>query len=439
MGAQNALAMVPPQESDIFTADRLKMIRDKFANGAPQHEFDLFVEVCRTLNLDPLQRQVYLIPRNSKQRDGSYKKTWTIQTSIDGYRAIADRTGSYAGSDDPVFDAHRQGYDGKPANQPQTATVTVWKIVQGIRCPFTATARWDEYVQEKSPMWERMPHTMLAKCAEALALRKAFPAQLSGVYTDSEMEQAGPIARTDGRIVDVTTGEIIDAEPASPERQASRAREVERDAKRRFAEATDIDEKIAAGAVAISARETAAIVEARQVAPGAPQPAERTRDTGPGANAAHRTRPPSTEPITIRDPDSEITEKQRGMIWGTAEDKGLSRADVHALAGVASVNDLTKGAASRFIDRLLQTDGSVLQREAAKLSGQTEMPMPDDESADLDRDEQGNPLNWSQFWTECRALGVKTPADFEAKVGAKQTEYASPAAALAALKGTEQG
>lgn len=210
-----ALAMVPPPDTDIFTGDRLKLIRDKFANGAPQHEFELFIEVCRTLNLDPLQRQVYLIPRNAKQRDGSWGKTWTIQTSIDGYRAIADRTGAYAGSDDAIF---TEGKDGKPA----TATVTVWKFVQGTRCPFTATARWAEYVQEQSPMWGKMPHTLLAKCAESLALRKAFPAQLSGVYTDSEMEQAGPVVR-DGRVVDVTTDEIIDttAREIAPGRAAS--------------------------------------------------------------------------------------------------------------------------------------------------------------------------------------------------------------------------
>lgn len=174
---QAALAVVQSQDIDIFDEKRLQMVRDKFANGAPQDEFDLFIEVCRSRNLDPLTRQVYLIPRYDS-REG--KKVWSIQTSIDGYRSIADRTGAYAGSDEATF-VETGKKIGEPAKvRPDTATVTVWKMVQGVRCPFTATARWDEYFQEKSPLWGRMPHTMLAKCAESLALRKAFPVQLGG-------------------------------------------------------------------------------------------------------------------------------------------------------------------------------------------------------------------------------------------------------------------
>ena len=53
-----------------------------------------------------------------------------------------------------------------------------------------ATAIWGEYAQPSGPMWKKMPHLMLAKCAEALALRRAFPAELSGVYIKKEMDQA---------------------------------------------------------------------------------------------------------------------------------------------------------------------------------------------------------------------------------------------------------
>lgn len=110
-----------------------------------------------------------------------------FQTGIDGFRLVAARTGLHAGTDEAVFEER----DGNPVK----ATVTVWKIVAGTRVPFTATARWIEYVQTKKDgsathMWNKMKFTMLGKCAEALALRKAFPADLSGIYAHEEMAQA---------------------------------------------------------------------------------------------------------------------------------------------------------------------------------------------------------------------------------------------------------
>jgi hypothetical protein len=70
--------------------------------------------------------------------------------------------------------------------------VTVYKMIAGQRCPFTATARWDQYYPGDSQgfMWRKMPHLMLGKCAEGLALRKAFPAELAGAYVKEEMDQA---------------------------------------------------------------------------------------------------------------------------------------------------------------------------------------------------------------------------------------------------------
>ena len=106
---------------------------------------------------------------------------------IDGLRSVAERTGDYAGNDDPKFDDEEK---------PTKATVSVFKMVQGTRVEFTATARWSQYVPLKkdktiaSPLWEKMPHLMLGKCAEALALRKAFPQVMSGLYVAEEMHQA---------------------------------------------------------------------------------------------------------------------------------------------------------------------------------------------------------------------------------------------------------
>jgi phage recombination protein Bet len=158
---------------------KIALIKDTVAVGASDLELALFLEVCKATGLNPFQKQIYAIKRSGRM---------TIQTGIDGYRLIASRTGVHAGTEDAEFET-------APDGRPVLARVTVLRFVQGTLARFTATARWSEYAQMTSSgapteMWRKMPHTMLAKCAEALALRKAFPAELSGVYTKEEMMQA---------------------------------------------------------------------------------------------------------------------------------------------------------------------------------------------------------------------------------------------------------
>lgn len=154
--------------------DKLELIKKTVAKGATDLELELFLHACKRTGLDPLMKQIYCIKRGDKM---------AMQTGIDGYRLIADRTGKYAGSDEPAYVLADDGW-------PDVASVTVTKMVDGMPCKFSASARWKEYYQETSPMWKKMPFLMLGKCAEALALRKAFPAELSGVYTHEEMDQA---------------------------------------------------------------------------------------------------------------------------------------------------------------------------------------------------------------------------------------------------------
>jgi len=156
--------------------DKLDLIKRTVANGATQDELELFLYHARRAGLDPLARQIYFVKRKGRG---------TIQVGIDGLRLIADRTGIYAGNDDAIFEGDDSGH-------PLRATVTVYKIVKSQRCSFSATARWSEYYpgDEQGFQWRKMPHVMLAKCAEALALRKAFPMEMSGLYVHEEMEQA---------------------------------------------------------------------------------------------------------------------------------------------------------------------------------------------------------------------------------------------------------
>ena len=151
-----------------------------------------FLQHCARTGLDPIARQIYSIARKSK---GQLK--WQIQISIDGARLVAERTGQYQGQTTPEFTA-----DGVTWTQvwlspepPKAARVGVYRA--GFREALYAVALWDAYVQtnykgDVTEMWRKMGPLMLAKCAEMLALRKAFPQDLSGLYSAEEMDQAAP-------------------------------------------------------------------------------------------------------------------------------------------------------------------------------------------------------------------------------------------------------
>jgi len=174
-----------------MTANQLSVITNAIAKGATVDELRYFMAVAKKAGLDPLTKQIHFVKRKSRNMDGSYTEIASIQTGIDGYRAIAERTNTLAGIDDATYDSEENAH-------PNKATVTVYRMVAGNRVAFTASARWSEYCQTRTyqgqtkPMglWEKMPYLMLAKCAEALALRKAFPNDLSGIYTNEEMQQA---------------------------------------------------------------------------------------------------------------------------------------------------------------------------------------------------------------------------------------------------------
>ncbi|MEG4010500.1 phage recombination protein Bet [Microcoleus sp. Pol11C1] len=177
--------IVQVQKSElIFNESQVRLLKSTILDDQTTNdELALFSLVCGRTGLDPFARQVYGIRRKGKL---------TFQTSIDGYRLIADRTRKYAGSDDAIFDEGLNLYQHLESGRklPTVATVTVWKLVENVRCPFTASASWSQYSQTYSgkltETWAKMPHLMLSKCAESLALRKAFPAELSGIYTSEE-------------------------------------------------------------------------------------------------------------------------------------------------------------------------------------------------------------------------------------------------------------
>lgn len=170
---------------------QIDLIKRTIAKGASDDELKVFIQVCKGAQLNPFLKQVFLVPRWDS-REG--KEVRAIQVSIDGFRAIAESGGQYAGNDDPKFEGEtviKVGSDKavKDLTVPNQATVTVYKIVEGQRYGFTATARWTEYYPgaKMGFQWHIRPYLMLGKCAEALALRKAFPKLLSGMYEEGEL------------------------------------------------------------------------------------------------------------------------------------------------------------------------------------------------------------------------------------------------------------
>lgn len=175
------------EQRGIINPEEIQIMKDSYFKDFTDSEVSFCVAIANQVKLHPLLRQIHFVKRFN---DDLKRYVITPQTGIDGYRLIAERSGKYAGSELIKFEYAK---DDAGERAPLKATVTVYKIVEGQKCAFTASARWAEFYPATSKqafMWKKMPHNQLEKCAEALALRKAFPAELSGIYTNEEMEQA---------------------------------------------------------------------------------------------------------------------------------------------------------------------------------------------------------------------------------------------------------
>ena len=166
----------------------LDLIKRTIAVGASNDELALFAAQCRRTGLDPFARQINFVLRRSKDKDGNWIQKASIMISIDGARLMAARTGLYAGSSTVWCGDDGQWVDVWLSEKAPAASKVTVSRGGG---EFSGIALWREYgANAQGPLWRSMPAHMLAKCSEMLALRKAFPAELSGLYSSDEMAQA---------------------------------------------------------------------------------------------------------------------------------------------------------------------------------------------------------------------------------------------------------
>ncbi|QZN86930.1 recombinase RecT [Cellulomonas sp. C5510] len=195
--ASTALTIADDQTR--FTSQQVTVLRHLGVDGADEDDLDVFFHVAKRTKLDPFARQIYMIGRNTyDQRQDRWVTKQTIQTGIDGYRLIGRRAADAARARISVSAPEWAHEDGswrpvwmKAWGSPIAARITITRDGE----PFTGVALFEEYAQTKrngdlTSMWAQRPGGQIAKCAEALAWRLAFPQDLAGVYVEEELQHA---------------------------------------------------------------------------------------------------------------------------------------------------------------------------------------------------------------------------------------------------------
>lgn len=206
----------------LMTAEHASAIRstlkDSLYPGASDNSVDMVLSYCRAAALDPMTKPVHIVPIwIPEKRDGNRVVSPAgmrdvVMPGIELYRTKAHRTGEYAGQDEAQFGPDVvANLGGVELTYPQWCKVTVYRTTVGQRVPYSAKVYWLEaYATAKrdtdapNAMWKKRPYGQLEKCAEALALRKAFPEAVGAQPTAEEME---------GRTID---GEAVVVERREP-------------------------------------------------------------------------------------------------------------------------------------------------------------------------------------------------------------------------------
>ena len=160
-----------------FSEKQLSRLRSEYCQ-LDDNDFDTFVEQAERLDLDPFSRQIYAV-----KKEGSRMQ---VLCTIDGLRIVAERSSKYAGQTPALWCGNDGVWKDVWLEKTPPAACKVGVMRSDFAEPLYAVARFDSYNQGTS-YWTSMPDIMISKCAEALALRRAFPARLSGCYSDAEI------------------------------------------------------------------------------------------------------------------------------------------------------------------------------------------------------------------------------------------------------------
>lgn len=205
-----------------YSPAQLDLIKRTVAADTSVDEFNLFVEVCKRVGLDPFRKQIYAIVYN---KNNAEKRRMSIITGIDGFRAVAKRSGTYRPDDDETEFFYDDAEKNEATNPLGLVKAKVrcfqmdprgeWYPVVGVAywsefAPIDEEWAWDESKGRRAPTgkmtltgkWRDMPRQMLEKCAEAKAIRRGWPEDLSGVYAPEEMHQAYDLDLTASEVVD---------------------------------------------------------------------------------------------------------------------------------------------------------------------------------------------------------------------------------------------
>jgi phage recombination protein Bet len=168
-----------------FDKRQIDIMRRTIAKDTSPEEFAFFLEVCKYRGLNPFNREIYAVVRKGKM---------TIQMGIDGFRKLAERSGKYKGQKGPYFCGKDGAWKEEWLEDSPPVAAKVGILRADFDEPIWAVARYSAYVQLKdgqpTDMWQKFHDVLLSKCAESLAIRKAFPAECGGMYTNEEMNQA---------------------------------------------------------------------------------------------------------------------------------------------------------------------------------------------------------------------------------------------------------